>query len=229
MWRCSVIPDINQRIFTISSNLYPGESQLVQCLSQRTHDLSLNVSTFDHRKLLAELSLQINEPRKLAQKLQLAEYQVERILADYPSDEAEQVYHVLTTSVAGNIPNANLTQLLQTVRAVGVLGLELVNRSGQFQQHFEVNDRMFLVNMGEKLQRRWKFVARLMGVSESTVEGIAYDNSQALNEQSYQMLMKWKRSHGDGATYRVLPNAVHTVYIHDPDSVNDARLFIEHK
>ncbi len=202
----------------------------MQCLSQRTHDLSLNVSTLDHRKLLAELSLQINDPRKLAQKLQLAEHQVERILADYPSDEAEQIYHVLTTWVAGNFPNANLTQLLQTVRALGVLGLELVNRSGQFQQHFEaatINDRMFLVNMGEKLQRRWKNVARLLGVSESTVDGIVYDNPQVLNEQSYQMLGKWKRSHGDGATYGVLSNAVHTVYIHDPDSVNDAWLYID--
>lgn len=227
------------RTITVDVNLYPLEGEVVQHLSKSTScqaipaDFILDTQLPNHQKLLAELSLQLNGPRNLANLLQVDDYQLERILADYHGNEAEQVYHVLETWSSRKSPQPTLRGLLHTLKVAGVEGIQLVSRGEQFGDAFEglpipVSDQTFLLNMREKLQRRWKFVARLLGMAEATVERIAHDNLLNLQEQSYQMLVEWIRFHGDGATRGALGNALSTVHAHDPASVVDTCLFNSH-
>lgn len=56
--------------------------------------------------------------------------------------------------------------------------------------------------------KRWKFVARWLGLSESTITTIISDHPNESREQCYQMFMQWKSEYPESFTYPVLGEAL---------------------
>ena len=66
---------------------------------------------------------------------------------------------------------------------------------------------------------------RQLGVPEYDIDNIECQKDM-INEQAYQMLLKWKTISGRGATYGVLVNAIFAVDEHT-NCLNDACCYIE--
>ena len=226
------------RSITTSAYLYSNQSTILKALTKKCDltDFNFNLQSEDGQKFLAEISLQLNHPHQLAQLLHLKEYQAERILADYPESEAEQVYQALRTWAARNPSSATLSHLLEALRPLSIQSFQLSDHEREDNAILESklnetsvgHDHKIILTMGEKLQTRWKFVARLMGVPEHELDAITHDNRHSLGDQSYEMLVKWQRRDGEGATYGVLLKAIHVVYYHDPANINDAWMYARH-
>ena len=72
--------------------------------------------------------------------------------------------------------------------------------------------RTVLLRLSERVTRKWKFLARELGIEEHDIQQIKGDNQgDTIQEQSYQMLLKWKESNGGGC-YQKLGDAVRTTY-----------------
>lgn len=56
--------------------------------------------------------------------------------------------------------------------------------------------------------KRWKFIARWLGLSESEILRIENDNPKDSLEQCYQMFMLWKSRYPENFTYPVLGGAL---------------------
>ena len=72
--------------------------------------------------------------------------------------------------------------------------------------------RTVLLRLSERVTRKWKFLARELGIEEHDIQQIKGDNlGDTIQEQSYQMLLKWKESNGGGC-YQKLGDAVRMTY-----------------
>ena len=64
-----------------------------------------------------------------------------------------------------------------------------------------------LARLSERVTRKWKFLARELGIEEHEIQRIKEDNAGDIQEQSYQMLLKWTQSQS-GGSYPILGEAV---------------------
>ena len=72
--------------------------------------------------------------------------------------------------------------------------------------------RTVLLRLSERVTRKWKFLARELGIEEHDIQQIKGDNlGDTTQEQSYQMLLKWGESNGGGC-YKELGEAVRMTY-----------------
>lgn len=62
--------------------------------------------------------------------------------------------------------------------------------------------------LSHKITAEWKNVARYLTVEEAQIYSIQKNNDPCTQEQIYQMLLVWKRSKGNDATYRILEKAL---------------------
>lgn len=191
-------------------------------------DLRFDLQDGDHCKLLADISLQLSNSSALSHKLGLEAYQAERISADYTGDEAEKVYQALMCWVARH-SSATLHGLLQALSGLKIVGLQLTADDSENCDILDprlnsicIRDGPFMLDIGTEIQHRWKFIGRLMGVSESHISRVESDNPQHIREQSHQMLLAWQTHSDPRATYGTLFKAIHRVYRHDPFKVFDA-------
>ena len=127
---------------------------------------------------------------------------------------------------------ATLGNLLTALRAIG-LSVKPHSRQIKFQSlqqilqnsaHLEVQSE-FTCGLSERIGSQWKFVARQLGVPEYDIDNIECQKDM-INEQAYQMLLKWKTISGRGARYGVLVNAIFAVDEHT-NCLNDACCYIE--
>jgi len=190
-------------------------------------NLRLNLQDVDHQKFIVDLSFQLSKCERLGHLLQLEEYHIERIQADY-SNVTEQAYQLLRTSLS-RMPNVTLSQLQHALKSLGVTGLALRTLVSEEREltwdPVCVSDEEFVRNLGVKLQYRWKFIGRLLELHEQDLDGIEYCNHEDLGEQSYQMLLRWRKQCGNGATYGRLLTAIQSVFEHDSANTCDAWVY----
>lgn len=79
-------------------------------------------------------------------------------------------------------------------------------------------DPIFISHLAKRISCHWKFVARLLGVSETSIHGAVQCNQSNLDEQACMMLNEWKRHCplGNREAYLELFNSVHCVCEHLP-------------
>ncbi|KAJ8027692.1 FAS-associated death domain protein [Holothuria leucospilota] len=61
----------------------------------------------------------------------------------------------------------------------------------------------------------WKKIARYLTIKEAQINSIQRDYDGHTQEQTYQMLLLWKRKKGDDATYRALVQALRQAQLND--------------
>ena len=90
----------------------------------------------------------------------------------------------------------------------GELSLEVLTDNENFQhyQNCPVSSQI-LIKLSERVTRKWKFLGRRLGIEEHEIQQIKGDNQGDMQEQSYQMLLKWTQSNG-GGSYQELGEAV---------------------
>ena len=224
----NIITYTGAHVLTTNANLYAEDSPLKMAFSQQDYgNLQLDLQNADHRKFIVDLSFQLSECERLGHYLQLEKYHIERIQADY-SNVTEQTYQLLRMSLS-RMPNVTLGQLQHALKGLGVTGLALrIPVSEEWELRWDsvcVNDDDFVRNLGVKLQYRWKFIGRLLELDEQDLNGIEYCNCEDLGEQSYQMLLRWRKQCGNGATYGRLLTAIQSVFDHDSANICDAWVY----
>ena len=65
-----------------------------------------------------------------------------------------------------------------------------------------------LQNISFKVQRKRKRVGRALGLDDDNLDVIEEEHRDNISEQSYQILLKWKRKRGTKATYHALARAL---------------------
>ena len=65
-----------------------------------------------------------------------------------------------------------------------------------------------LQNISFKVQRKRKRVGRALGLDDDNLDVIEEEYRDNISEQSYQILLKWKRKRGTEATYHALSRAL---------------------
>ena len=216
-------------MLTTNANLYAEDSPIKMAISREDYsNLELDLQNADHRKFIANISFQLPRCERLGHCLWLEEYHIERIQANCSLNVTEQAYQLLRTSLS-RIPNVTLGQLQSALKGLGVTGLALRTPVSEEQEKcwdsMCINDDEFVRNLGVKLQYRWKFIGRLLGLPEYDLDGIEYCNRADLGEQSYQMLLRWQKQCGNRATYGRLLTAIQSVFHHDSANVCDAWVY----
>ena len=221
----------------IISDLYESQSQFWQALSTSgnvVQDLPLRIDDNDTRKFLTQISFQLPHWKDLASELQLDQLAIACLEGNYQctSRTFEAAYQMLRRWITQKPHVATLRNLLTALRAIG-LSVKLHSRQIKFQSlqqilqnsaHLEVQSE-FTCGLSERIGSQWKFVARQLGVPEYDIDNIECQKDM-INEQAYQMLLKWKTISGRGATYGVLVNAIFAVDEHT-NCLNDACCYIE--
>jgi len=223
----NIITYTGAHVLTTNANLYAEDCPLKMAFFQQDYNLQLDLQNADHRKFIVDLSFQLPECERLGHYLQLEKYHIERIQADY-SNVTEQTYQLLRMSLS-RMPNVTLGQLQYALKGLGVTGLALrIPVSEEWELRWDsvcVNDDDFVRNLSVKLQYRWKFIGRLLELDEHDLNGIEYCNCEDLGEQSYQMLLRWRKQCGNGATYGRLLTAIQSVFDHDSANICDAWVY----
>ena len=197
-------------------------------------DLPLRIDDNDTRKFLTEISFQLPSWKCLASELQLEQLAI-ACLEDnywYPSWKFEVAYQMLRKWLAQNPHVATLGNLLTALRAVGLIikprswqtKIQTIQHILRNSAHLEVHNG-FACGLSERIGSQWKFVARQLGVPEFNIDNIECQE-RTINEQAYQLLLKWKTISGRNATYGVLVNAILAVDEHT-NCLNDACCYIE--
>ena len=194
-------------------------------------DLPLSIDDNDTRKFLTEISFQLPSWKGLANELQLEQLAI-ACLEDNYRWKFEVAYQMLRKWITEKPHVATLGNLLTALRAKGLF-IKPCSWQIKFQPlqhilrntaHLEVHNG-FVCGLSERIGSQWKFVARQLGVSEFNIDNIEHQEHM-INEQAYQMLLKWKAISGRNATYSVLVNAVLAVGEHT-NCLNDACCYIE--
>ena len=221
----------------IITDLYENQSQFWQALSTSgnvVQDLPLRINDNDIRKFLTEISFQLPSWKDLASELQLDQLAI-ACLEDnyrYTSRTFEAAYQMLRRWITQKPHVATLGNLLTALRAIGLsvkphswqIKFQSLQQILQTSAHLEVQSE-FTCGLSERIGSQWKFVARQLGVPEYDIDNIECQKDM-LNEQAYQMLLKWKTISGRDATYGVLVNAIFAVDEHT-NCLNDACCYIE--
>ena len=80
----------------------------------------------------------------------------------------------------------------------------------QHLQKYPVSIHVIL-RLCEHVLHKWKFLARRLGLQEHEIQQIKEDNNGDIQEQSYQMLVKWKQSQR-GGSYQELGGVVRMTF-----------------
>ncbi|KAJ8019380.1 Receptor-interacting serine/threonine-protein kinase 1 [Holothuria leucospilota] len=64
-----------------------------------------------------------------------------------------------------------------------------------------------LLDLSKRIAAEWEFVARYLTIEEAQINIFKKDYDHT-RERIYQMLLFWKKEKGNGATYRVLTQAL---------------------
>ena len=221
----------------IISDLYESQSQFWRALSTSDNvmqDLPLRIDDNDTRKFLTEISFQLPSWKGLASELHLEQLAIACLEANYQyfSWKFEVAYQMLRKWITENPQTATLGNLLTALRAVRLIikprswwtKIQTIQHILQNCAHLEVQNE-FAFGLSERIGSQWKFVARQLGVPEYNIDNLECQEHM-INEQAYQMLLKWKAISGKNATYGVLVNAILAVDEHT-NCLNDACCYIE--
>ena len=221
----------------IISDFYESQSQFWQALSTSgnvVQDLPLRIDDNDTRKFLTEISFQLPSWKDLASELQLDQLAIACLEGNYQytSRTFEAAYQMLRRWITQKPHVATLRNLLTALRAIGLsvkpcswqIKFQSLQHILQNSAHLEVQ-KEFACCLSERIGSQWKFVARQLGVPEYDIDNIECQKDM-INEQAYQMLLKWKTISGRDATYGVLVNAIFAVDEHT-NCLNDACCYIE--
>lgn len=120
----------------------------------------------------------------------------------------------LTTLVDTMLNNHNLGDNQQDESdSVQTDNVQLTDKSGDFveisssvlPQNAAVSSQVLLKLA--KIIPKWKFLARLLEIEEHEIQQISENFPNDVQEQSYQMLLKWKQSHSI-SSYQILGEAI---------------------
>ena len=194
-------------------------------------DLPLRIDDNDTRKFLTEISFQLPSWKGLASELQLEQLAIACLEENYWW-KYEVAYQMLQKWITEKPHVATLGNLLTALRAKGLfikpclwqIKFQSLQHILRNTAHLEVHNG-FACGLSERIGSQWKFVARLLGVPEYNIDNIEHQERK-INEQAYQMLLKWKTISGRNATYSVLVNAIFAVGEHS-NCLNDACCYIE--
>ena len=220
------------------SQLYSEVSKISQALSGSVPKPCLDPNDPDLLKLLADISFQLTDSdlAKLPILLEISQPKVDRIQHAHLYDLAEQAYQMLRSWVASNYLNATMNNLMSLFKKIGFSRIELLTVTKHFQiatcsrvEEESISDDKFILEIGKKLGQRWKYVARFLGLCETTIDAVEYAYPRDLFEQSFQMLLRWQQEKGDEATYGALLRAIHRVWEHEPETICGAWTYATHK
>jgi hypothetical protein len=188
----------------------------------------------DTHTLLCEISFQLYFWEAMGQHLHLSEHDVEVIKCEYHGKFQERAFRMLfkwlestnTPTLKGIIDGLNHCQS-RLILSTWTITYNTVTHG--------LND-MISVRLGYHIQCHWKFISRLLGEPESTIQAVIIDERDyPIENQACKMINQWKKRLIDGPkrypgqlTTMDVFNAIHCVneHIYHLSLENALKLFI---
>jgi hypothetical protein len=137
-----------------------------------------------HHHSFENLLLRIEEAEKQRQK---------------QHEELLKIIDMLVTEIKESKESAERRVSTDGVKQAEREGEILTDSDGSLLPQNTIVSRTVLLRLSERVTRKWKFLARELGIEEHDIQQIKGDNQgDTIQEQSYQMLLKWKESNGGG-------------------------------
>lgn len=208
---------IIRELYRTSSNCMP----ILEALSGSCDcsDISLCTSDVNCCTLLCEISFCLDQWEDLGRKLGMEEQDIQVIKRQYQWESLfESAYQMLTRWIVSSVPC--LEMLVKGLHSINI-ALEI---SSFPMTCFEPRpmSEVFVTNLAKNILCYWKFIARLLGESETDICQAVRRSDHDVHEQAYQMLWKWNRQQiGDMDTFEELTRAIHCVKQHTRDGTLD--------
>ena len=180
--------------------------------------LRLDLAIDDHLRLITDVSLQLSDPKKLAQALCIDEAQFSRIAHDCKNC-AEQVFLLLHSWVCENRPTI---AALCSVLGANTITLTTSDSTCQVYEE-QLSDQQYgelltkeELKLARCLQACWPFVGRYLGLSEEIITTIVQQVHQTTcTDQAFEMMKTWRMMKGKEATFGRVHTAIQILWEHD--------------
>ncbi len=201
--------------------LYSNDSDIIKALVLPGHDIVLSTLNLEHRKFLADISLQISDTdTKLLYEM-----------LDRPGRNDSDAFVILGNWVDCPVNSViTLAQLKERLKRMNIVNISVCGNKNQnplLSSHLEQISVMdywddspkLRLDLPQKLQSSWMNVGRLLGISAN--------NLDTVHKQKLELVYEWQRTEGKGATFGALFKAIHRVCELDSILIKDAHFFCE--
>lgn len=189
---------------------------------------------------IAELSFCLTSAWEgIAKNLMLDDYNIKNIKAYYDSFQEEAAFQMILMWLKSFVgPRVSLQYLIDALYRnnieIRVHNLNLLEcMYSHKEEHFHQLSSNTVAEISRRIASQWKFVGRLLGMTESYISSLAVSQDGSgveghykLMEQTVAMLDQWKRINGPQATLLKLKNVIYAVHKHSGHKLRDAVDFL---
>ena len=199
-------------------------SSILEALSENCgcSDILLCTTDVDCCTLVCEISFCLDRWEDLGRNLRMREQDIRVIKCQYQWRSLfEAAYQMLTKWIVRSIPN--LGMLIEGLRSINTtLEVSSVPVTWSSAIKLKPMNEVFVKNLAQTILCNWKFIARLLGESETDICQAVGRSEHDIHEQAYQMLWKWKRQRIENMeTFEELARAIHCMRQHTHDMTLD--------
>ena len=171
----------------------------------------------------------------VAKHLTLYDYVIKNLEKSHTCQEEAAFQMMLTWLGRSTVPCVTLQHLMDAINAADVeIHVQKLTQNvhRQKEKHFHQLSRATVAEISKRIASQWKFVGRLLGMTESDISlaasqgGAGVEGHYKLMEQTVAMLDFWGKNNGHEATLLKLKNAIHAVHQHSGHQLTDAIDFL---
>ncbi len=165
--------------------------------------------------LLCEVSFHLFRWKDLGVELAMRSIDLDELDA-MNMQYSEKAFQMLAKWLSSKYPQ-NLKTLIDGLNSVSY-SLDVSDWTTSYNSKPKTMDRKFMINLADYIKCHWKFVARILGESESTIIAVVKRDEYNLYEQAYNMLYQWERHCAlpEKEAYVRLFKSVHCIHEHFP-------------
>lgn len=228
---------ISSQPLLIIEDLYSPSSKVLQALQGNINpnETSLAPDDPDSMIFLAEVSFSImSKWITVARFFSLPNYIVMNLESMYFSQNQEASFQMMLMSFRHSpfAPHVKLQHFLDALNNIGipiyVQKLAQQVRCLEDMQYHKLPGGV-VAKISERIASQWKFVGRMLGVSETDISKAAekgYEGFNRITESTVAILNSWASRHGNSATLLKLRNVIRAIHEHSNHNFFDAVAFL---
>ena len=159
-------------------------------------DVSLDMRDVDCCTLFCEISFHLCWWEKLGRSLQMKELDIDEIRHYKYPHFFESAFQLLKKWFITSV-KCQLKTLIDGLNLIG-LTINVSTWSASYNiAPSHLSEPQFMRDIAPRIRCHWKFVARLLGLSETDIDDIVQEYQNNLHLQAYEMLKEWNKRRTD--------------------------------
>ena len=226
-----------ESVLLIFEDLYHPTSKLLRAIcGEISHsDIELKSDDPETTIFIAELSFcRTSDWTAVARHLMLCDYEIKNIFGSHKTLQ-EAAFQMMLKWLRSSVgPHTTLQHLTDSLGSNGIiirvhkLAQNVYSSKYHREEHYHQLTRSTVADITMRIASQWKFVGRLLGITESNISiaasqgGSGTEDQYTLMEQTVAMLDQWGKNNGYQATLFKLKNAICAVHEHSRHELRDA-------